>query len=91
MKITASKDSNSVPSLITVSSADGVTIIPVQADPVNHGLKSSDGTTGSDLGPDHALKDQNDISTILAVSSTDGVTPVAVYSNSSGQILIDSM
>lgn len=86
----ASRDQNNVPTLLGVLDTDGATIVPVKADPSNHGLAALDGTTGSDNGPDDALRDDNFVPTLLAVSSADGVTPVVVYANTSGQLLVDS-
>ena len=77
----AQRDENNVPTIIGVLNTDGSTIVPIKAD---------DNTTGSDNGPNRALHDDNFVPTILAVSSVDGVTPVAVYTDSSGNLLIDS-
>lgn len=86
----ASHDENHVPTLIAVLNSDGSTIVPIKADPTNHGLEVSDGTTGSDNGPTNAKHDQNHVSTLVAVSSADGVTPVVVYADSSGNLLVQS-
>ncbi len=86
----ASRDQNHVPSLIGVSSADGVTIDKVKADPTNHGLQVNDGSTGSDHGTVDAQRDQNHTPALMAVSSIDGVTPVAIYTDGSGKLLVQS-
>jgi len=86
----ASKDDNSVSSLIGVLNTDGATIVCVKADPISHRLEVSDGTSGSDNGPANALKDGNDVSTLIAVSSADGITPVVVYTDANGKLLIQT-
>lgn len=86
----ASRDENNVPSLLGALSSDGVTVVPILADPSAHTLEISDGTGGTDHGPKNAPRDQNNIPVLLAVSSEDGVTPVVVYCDSSGNLLIQS-
>lgn len=86
----ASKDGNSVSSLIGVLNTDGATVIPVQANPTNHRLSVSDGNGGSDNGPTNAKKDGNFVSSLLAVSKNDGVTPVVCYCDSNGHLLVQS-
>lgn len=86
----ASKDENFVNTLTAVLNTDGTTVTRVQVNPVNHALKISDGTTGTNHGPSYALRDGNDVPTLLAASSVDGRTPVAVYCDSSGNLLIKS-
>ncbi len=86
----AKKDENGVSTLIGVLNTDGLQTVRVKANPTNHALKVNDASTGSDNGPTNAKKDGNDVSTLLAVSSVDGVTPVVVYTDSSGNLLIDS-
>lgn len=87
----AKKDSNNVSTLIAPSSSDGATIVLVKGSASTHQLFCSDGVSGTDFGPANALRDQNDIPTLLAISNADGVTPVAVYSDSTGRLLIDSI
>jgi len=87
----APRDANQVPAHIGVLNTDGLTVVPIKANPVSHGLKVSDGTTGSDNGPKNAKRDQNQVTSIVATSSVDGVTPVVVYADSNGNLLIDSM
>lgn len=86
----ASKDENNVSALIAVLNTDGLTVVPVKANPATHALMTSDGTTGTDHGPNNAEKDENFVSTLIAVSSADGKTPVAVYADSSGNLLTKS-
>lgn len=88
--VNSSRDENSVPTLSAVSSSDGLTVIPIKADPNSHALMVDDNATGSDLGPTNAKRDQNDVPTLLAVSSVDGITPVVVYSTSDGKLMVDS-
>ena len=86
----APRDNNNVPCLIAALNSNGSTIVRVQVDSSSHGLRISNGTSGSDHGPTDALKDSNMVSTLLAVSSSDGQTPVVVYSDSSGNLLVKS-
>lgn len=86
----ASRDQNTVPTLLAGLESDGVTLVKVEANPTNHGLKVDDDTTGSDFGPTNAPRDNNFVPALMAVSSADGVTPVVVYATSSGELLIDS-
>lgn len=86
----AQRDENNVPTIIGVLNTNGSTIIPIKSDPITKGLKVDDDSIGTDNGPDRALHDDNFVPTLLAVSSVDGVTPVAVYTDSSGNLLIDS-
>lgn len=85
----AQRDNNNVPTIIGVSSSDGSTIYNVKADPSTHGLKISDGTTGTDFGNTYAGHDDNGVTTLLAVSSVDGTTPVELYVEAAtGSLLI---
>lgn len=86
----ALRDGNFVPSLIAVKSTDGITIDAVLANPVSHGLQTSDGTGGTDNGTPNAKHDQNFVHCLMAVSSVDGITPVAVYTDGSGRLLTQS-
>lgn len=86
----ASRDENSVPTLLGALNSNGTTTTPIKANPVNNALKVSDGTSGSDNGPANAPRDENQVPVLMAVSSTDGVTPVVVYADSSGNLLINS-
>lgn len=86
----ANRDQNNVPTLIAVSSADGVTIDRVLVAPTNHGLQISDDITGTDYGTPNAKRDENSVPCLMGVSSDDGVTPVAVYTDGSGKLLVQS-
>ena len=86
----ASKDENSVSTLIAVLNTDGEGIVRVGVDAATNTLNVEDNTTGSDFGPNKALHDDNFVTTLIGVSSVDGVTPVAVYANAAGELLIDS-
>jgi hypothetical protein len=86
----AYRDENSKPTIITALNTDGATIVRVKINSVNHGLKTSNGSTGSDHGPVNALTDENGVYCFQAVSSSDGVTPVSLYSDSSGNLLVQS-
>ena len=85
------KDDNFVNPIMGVLNTDGKTIISIKGNPSNHSLKISDGTSGSDNGPENAIHNENDIPTLLATSSSDGETPIAIYCDSNGNILINSM
>lgn len=97
----AVRDENNSTGWTAGLNSDGKTVIRILGNPSTHTLKISDGTTGSDNGPIHALHDENDVPSLLAVSSqtitvngvnyVQGVTPVAIYSDSSGNLLVNSM
>ncbi len=86
----AYRDENSVPTLLGTLNTTGTSLVRVKANSVTHALKVSDGITGSNHGPTNALRDENEVPGLLAVSSVDGVTPVSVYTDSSGNLLIQS-
>ena len=86
----ASRDENSVPTLIAGLDTNGSTIVRVKVNAATHALMIDDGTSGTDHGPANALRDENSVPVLLAVSSLDGVTPVVVYAKSDGSLLIDS-
>ena len=86
----APRDPNQIPAILGVLSTTGLTVIPIKADPSNHGLRVADETTGSDHGPTNAKRDQNQTTSLVATSSADGKTPVVLYADSSGNLLIDS-
>lgn len=88
---TAVKDQNRISTLIAASSADGITIIRVNANPTNHGLMIDDDTTGTDHGRNVAVRDSNRVTVLMATSSADGTTPIEAYVTSDGKLLIDSM
>lgn len=86
----AVRDENRIPALLGTLDSDGDTVVPILADPSNHTLAVSDGTTGSDNGPVNAPRDGNRIPALIATSSVDGITPVVVYADQDGNLLIDS-
>lgn len=86
----AKRDQNHVPTLIAVSSADGLTIDLLQVNPTSNGLKVSDDNTGVDHGTVNVKRDENSVPCIMGVSSDDFVTPVAIYTDGSGSLLIQS-
>ncbi len=86
----AQKDDNHVSTLTAALNTNGTTIVRIKANPSNHALTISDGTTGTDHGPANALHDDNHVAIGMAVSSVDGVTPVAIYATAAGELLIDS-
>lgn len=86
----ASRDENSVPTLLAVDQSDGRTLVRVLADPATHALAIANGSTGDDYGPAQAPRDENSVPALIAVSSADGVTPVVVYADLDGNLLIDS-
>lgn len=85
----AQRDQNNVPTLLAGLSTDGVTPTRVAVNPVNHGMKVDEGSSGSDFGPSIAPRDQNSVPVAMGVSSVDGVTPVVIYADASGHLLID--
>lgn len=88
MSQNAKRDENNVPTLIAASSADGTSFFRIYA--TNNALNVSDGTSGSDFGTPNAKRDENNVRCLMAVSSADGVTPVAVYTDGSGNLLVQS-
>ena len=91
--VNAKHDENARPTMIAISSTDGVTIEPVKADPTTHALHISDGTTGSDLGNNsgNALLDENGVSVLMAESSAGDGSLVELYINdATGRLLVKS-
>lgn len=97
----ASRDENSVPTLIAGLETDGKTLVRIQVDGTTHRLEVSDGTTGTDHGPGaHDFIDENSVRAILGVASRtvvsngvqyiQGVTPVVAYATSNGKLLVQS-
>lgn len=87
----ASKDENSISSLLAILSSDGKTIVPICVNPVTNALCINNGTTGTDNGPSNALKDENSVSTLLGVSNSDLKTPTVVYSDINGKLFINTL
>jgi hypothetical protein len=86
----ALRDENFVSVKIGLLNSDGKTIVPLAVDPTNHSIGVSDGTTGTDFGPQNSVHDDNGVTTMIGVSSADFSTPVVVYVDSSGKLLINS-
>lgn len=86
----AAIDGNSNPSMTGLLNTDGATITRIKASPTNHGVKISDGTTGSDSGGTHGFFDSNDRTTLFAASNADGTSLVSLYVDSSGNLLVKS-
>ena len=86
----AKRDENRISTLIGASDTDGITPLPVYANPISHRLYTSNGDTGTDYGRGVAVRDENRVSVLMAVSSVDGVTPVEVYVDSSNRLLTKS-
>lgn len=86
----ASRDQNNVTTVLGTWANDGVTPIPLLADPVTHAVMVDFGTTGSDLGIEEASRDPNFVTTILGASRNDGVTPVPIFFTSGGSIKLDN-
>lgn len=89
----AKPDSNGRPTLICADSSDGITVVPIQANPTNHAIKYNDAHTGLDNGnnSDSAMLDENSVPVCTALSSAEDGSIVEVYADSAtGSILIDS-
>jgi hypothetical protein len=89
----AGHDSNSRPTLICASKLDGVTIVPIKADPTTHGVKNDDGATGTDNGNNggNAMMDENMVSVATALSSDGSGRIIEIYGDASnGKLLIKS-
>ena len=84
----ASKDQNSISTLLGTLNTDGVTLVRIQADPTTHALQCEAGGGGTDLGPTNAPRDENNVPALMAISSADGVTPVVVYADAGGHLLV---
>jgi hypothetical protein len=83
----ASRDNNQVTTMIALLLADGLTLVPLMADPTSHALQTNTVTTGADNGPTNAKRDANQVTVLLAASSGDGTTPVALYATTDGKLL----
>lgn len=89
--MTAIRDQNRIPVILGVLNTDGVTLIAPRINPTSHSINVKDGQTGSDFGTSIAKRDGNRITNMMAVSSVDGVTPVALYTDSTYNLLINSL
>lgn len=90
MPISTPRDENRISTLLATLNSDGVTPVSVTVNPSNHGLKISDGTSGSSIASVNAQRDANRVSAIWGVSSADGITPIPIYCNSNGLLLTKS-
>lgn len=90
MTISTPRDANRIPTLISTLDSDGITPVSVQVNPSNHGLKISDGTTGSNETSTTSQRDANRVAAVWGVSSADGVTPIYIACDSSGSLLTKS-
>lgn len=88
----APRDENSKTTIICASSADGLTIVPIQATSA-HALLVEDGTSGTDNGNNNgnAMLDENGVAVWTGISNADGKTVIEIYGNPlTGAILISS-
>jgi len=86
-------DENSRTTIICASSADGVTIIPIQCMDTSHKMKVIDGAGGIDNGNNNgnAMLDENSRPVWTALSSAGDGSIIEVYSDaSSGSVLVKS-
>lgn len=88
----AAHDQNDRPTIICASNTDGVTIVPILANPSNHGIKVNDSASGSENGNNqgNAMLDENGVPVWVAESSTNDGSIIEVY-GSSGMVLINSL
>lgn len=86
----ANKDDNDVSTLLGVLKTDGTSTVRVKGNPTNGSLKISLNGGGSNTVAPIAQKDDNNVSSLLVVSSVDG-TPIAVATDSSGNILMETV
>jgi hypothetical protein len=76
--------------MIASSRNDGVTIVPLVADPTSHWLRVSDGTTGVDNGNNlgNAMLDENGVPVLTALSSAADGSIVELYADPLTQALL---
>lgn len=89
----AAHDQNNRPTLICASKLDGITIVPIKANPNTHGIMFDDGATGSNNGNNrgNAMIDENMVPVATALSSDGSGQIVEIYGDTSGgKILINS-
>lgn len=93
MAKTAPTDQSGRKGIITASLNDGITVVPVQANPINHGVKMDDNTTGSDNGNNsgNAMLDENTVPVWTALASDGSGKIIEVYGDpATGKLLINS-
>ena len=85
-------DENSRTTILGTLDSDGISIVQVKVNPVNHALKISDDTTGSDNGNNNGVAnlDQNSRPVWTALSSAEDGTLVEVYADVNGNLLVNS-
>ena len=71
-------DQNRIPVIQGVSKTDGVTLVPVMANPLTHTLLTIAGGAGV-ASSGNSPRDEDRKIAFMGVSSVDGITPVAVY------------
>ena len=87
----AKKDENGRNTIIAIDNTDGVSIVPIYADPTTHALHVDDGAGGSDMGNNGgiAMLDENGVAVMTAESSAGDGTLVELYvNNSTGALLV---
>lgn len=90
MVISAPRDANRIPTFMGTLDSDGLTPTSVKVNSSSHGVKISDGTSGSSVASTTAQRDANRVPTVWGVSSADGVTPIYIAVDSSGNLLTKS-
>lgn len=90
MSISTPRDNNGVPAILGTLDSDGVTVVPIQVNPVNHAVKFQNGDSGTSFNSTTAQRDDNRVTALWGVSSADGVTPIYIAVNSDGKILTKS-
>lgn len=87
----ARRDQNDIGLGLGVSSADGITVVPLQIDPVTgYLLTASISSAGSATSATQNKRDQNDRPTMYGISSTDGITLEPIRTDSTGRLLTKS-
>lgn len=89
----AKPDGNGRRTITAASSSDGVTIVPIVANPTSHAIMTSDASTGSDNGNnlDNAMLDENSQAVWTALASDGSGRIIEVYGDPVGKgLLTDS-
>lgn len=90
MPISTPRDNNGIPTALGTLDTDGITVVSIQVNPVNHALKFQDGESGTSFSSTTAQRDNNRVPALWGVSSDDGVTPIYIAVNSDGKVLTKS-
>ena len=85
--VNAPRDNNRVPVLLGTLNTDGITPVLIKVNASKHGIRISNGTSGSNNGRGTAVRDNNRIPVLMGISSADGTTPIEIYADSSGNLL----